>query len=1220
MPIGRNDDIPLPDGWDIGRDVDGKIYFIDHINRKTTWIDPRDRCLKPQTFADCSGDELPYGWEQCYDPSIGYYYVDHITQSNQLEDPRHQWRQLQEAMLKEYLVSAQEELTSKQEIYNVKQQRLSLALDDFHQLNSTVEGLSTCPSSSSLCSTGSAASSSSSAIKYDPDLLKIDVAVARERVERLKQELDQIRTEMHYKEQGLEALSRVEQQFSGQSVVYTLEEAQAVMEEIQNVQKSLRTGRKEKAELIENLARLKDDLICLHPTPADDPTLCNPVEKLSIASQTELSGEYAHLGARLAEMARMRLQYDEMRKVIHRIQQELADLEDMMSPGQVESDKDRLLLIQEKEQLLREFRSRITKERNQNEIDSIQAEIYKLVEAVDNAREMSNKTIADRLRLHEQKNNLLQQLKDAMRHTTLLESKLKSLSASTLSMSSSSSLGSLSTGSLSNSSKGSLSSLSFTDIYGLPPIAVNPSLEDLHKQVSQILQCSTHSINSGAAFEDSSSPGLGPGLSGPSLSPRSSLSSVSPPVSPYDPAFEIAHWDRQQRVDMNNIQEQLGELRLMPSSPEFLKSGNLNAISHVQHHKGNLPRRCQIQGQSSDQYVFSAQQQPLDTSAETSRNTALSPICEHGLSSDTVDNTSLVNSQGLCAAGSDESVAGDSGVFEASVKRPEKDRLGLHNSNIEAAQVQIKLRYAVDDNLLHVGVERARNLMALFVPDDHKVYIKTSLLPGSLDMLQKESTKFLDSLRKPTIGENFRFHIPLSKLYTKTLQISVWCMAPSGEEECLGGAQVSLADFNSDITITKWYNMLNFRFLQPEAVHDKNQKAVTKAEEERVDLGESLHARVFTLKEESSDESTIISSQTSTLTRNQDPGIVEYDDLLMGQDDDEESDDEEENFMENCRNIADETDFQESEYAGDNKCELQQEEICEECLAEKINQQVELCDKETNTECVFPPFRGKQKQTEDAMRTSVIKRSQTFTPSVAVNKHQYVCRLNRSDSDSSMPLYKKGATFQRNSARRQSLRLKKMTTVCAKHHHPSSGGLKNANVRTSIDLALDLQASHTQLTLLQDELSRLRKMKEQLESVKTTRGGAIPSWLLENEQIQRILSSAVSETCKNSPEEKKLEKRLKRSSKEIYKLRRNRKKQPDISSFRDKMAFFTQVNTIIPSLPSSESAGSVTSQNICAPHDTISVTGPNKQNSEEAKTNSQERFEYTIDPEYGVEV
>ncbi|XP_013775093.1 protein kibra-like [Limulus polyphemus] len=1113
MPVGRNDDIPLPDGWDIGRDYDGKIYFIDHINHQTTWIDPRDRCAKPQTFADCSGDELPYGWEQCHDPTVGYYYVDHITQTNQLEDPRQQWRQLQEAMLKEYLVSAQEELTSKQEMYDVKQQRLSLALDEYHQLNSTIAGLSTCPSTSSLCSTGSAASSSSSVTKYDPDLLKVDVAVARERVERLRQELSQICTEMHYKEQGLEVLSRVEQQFSGQSVVYTIEEAQAVMDEIRNVQKSLRTGRKEKADLMQNLARLKDDLVCLHTTPTDDPILCNPMEKVSTASQTELSGEYGHLGARLAEMTRMRLQYDEMRKVVHRIQQELADLEDIMSPGQVESDKDRLLLIQEKEQLLREFRSRITKERSQNEIASIQAEISKLEEDVGNAREMSNKAIAERLRLHEQKNSLLQQLKDAIRHTTFLESKLKSFSASTLSVSSSSSLGSLSTESLSTSSKGSLSSLSFTDIYGLPPIAVSLSLEDIHKQVCQIQQGSTQNISSRAACDDLSSPALGSGLRGPSLSPRSSLSSVSPPFSPYDPTFEPVHWERQHRIDMNHIQEQLGELQLVSTSPEILPSSSLNTVSLDHHHKGNLSPTC-LQS-SEDLYVFPPQQHSLEPIGETLGNASLSPICEHGFNPDIAGHPGSASRQGMCAADSDESVAGDSGVFEASVKKRGKDRRGQHNSNIEAAQVQVKLRYALEDGLLHVGVERARNLMALFVPDNYKVYIKVSLLPGSSDALQKDSTKFLESLRKPTIGENFRFPISMPKLYTKTLQVSVCCVAPSGEEEYLGGAQVSLADFNPDITITKWYNVLNFSFLQPESLHEKNQK-------------------VFVLKEESSDESTIISSQTSTLTRNQDPNIVEYDALVTGDDDDdgdEESDDEEENLEEECKDVVYTTEYQESQYAGDDECE---EDVCEECLAERLTQQVELCDKETNTECVFPPFRGKQNQTEDTTsRTSVIKRSQTFTPSVAVNKNQYICRLNRSDSDSSMPLYRKGTTFQRNSARRQSLRLKK--------------------------------------------------------------------------------------TSKNNPEERRLEKRLKRTSREIYRLRRNRKKQPDISSFREKMAFFTRVNNVIPSLASSENVETVTSQNSCVPLNSKS-SGPSKQNIKVDSADTEQRFEYTIDPEYGVEV
>ena len=34
---------PLPSGWDVGKDYDGKVYYIDHINKKTTWVDPRER-------------------------------------------------------------------------------------------------------------------------------------------------------------------------------------------------------------------------------------------------------------------------------------------------------------------------------------------------------------------------------------------------------------------------------------------------------------------------------------------------------------------------------------------------------------------------------------------------------------------------------------------------------------------------------------------------------------------------------------------------------------------------------------------------------------------------------------------------------------------------------------------------------------------------------------------------------------------------------------------------------------------------------------------------------------------------------------------------------------------------------------------------------------------------------------------------------------------------
>ncbi|XP_011629653.1 protein kibra-like, partial [Pogonomyrmex barbatus] len=174
MPRRRNGEIPLPDGWDVAQDFDGKVYFIDHNTRKTTWIDPRDRFTKPQTFADCIGNELPLGWEEAYDKHVGAYYINHVNQTTQLEDPRQEWRAIQEAMLREYLHIAHDVLEAKKEIYDVKHQRLCLAQDEYNHLNNALTTLGA--SRTSLCS-----SSSSLSTKYDPDLLKSDVALARDR-------------------------------------------------------------------------------------------------------------------------------------------------------------------------------------------------------------------------------------------------------------------------------------------------------------------------------------------------------------------------------------------------------------------------------------------------------------------------------------------------------------------------------------------------------------------------------------------------------------------------------------------------------------------------------------------------------------------------------------------------------------------------------------------------------------------------------------------------------------------------------------------------------------------------------------------------------------------------------------------------------------------------------------------------------------------------------
>jgi hypothetical protein len=111
-----------------------------------------------------------------------------------------------------------------------------------------------------------------------------------------------------------------------------------------------------------------------------------------------------------------------------------------------------------------------------------------------------------------------------------------------------------------------------------------------------------------------------------------------------------------------------------------------------------------------------------------------------------------------------------------------------------------------------------------------------------------------------------------------------------------GCAQVSLADFSPESVSVKWYNILSFRFMQPPSdmtgtnldalpplpqllvgntdIGKETQSTVGCQDEERSNNNQGSEVSVFnkqvaSLKEESSDDSTVISSQTSTLTRSQ---------------------------------------------------------------------------------------------------------------------------------------------------------------------------------------------------------------------------------------------------------------------------------------------------------------------------------------------------------------
>uniref|UniRef100_A0A8C5A908 E3 ubiquitin-protein ligase n=1 Tax=Gadus morhua TaxID=8049 RepID=A0A8C5A908_GADMO len=85
---------PLPPGWEQRVDQNGRMYFVDHIEKRTSW--ERPEALSP-------------GWERRVDPMGRVYYVDHMTRTTTWQRPtqesvrnfeewQHQRSQLQGAM------------------------------------------------------------------------------------------------------------------------------------------------------------------------------------------------------------------------------------------------------------------------------------------------------------------------------------------------------------------------------------------------------------------------------------------------------------------------------------------------------------------------------------------------------------------------------------------------------------------------------------------------------------------------------------------------------------------------------------------------------------------------------------------------------------------------------------------------------------------------------------------------------------------------------------------------------------------------------------------------------------------------------------------------------------------------------------------------------------------------------------------------------------------
>ncbi|XP_035583495.1 protein KIBRA isoform X1 [Zalophus californianus] len=1105
-------ELPLPEGWEEARDFDGKVYYIDHTSRTTSWIDPRDRYTKPLTFADCISDELPLGWEEAYDPQVGDYFIDHNTKTTQIEDPRVQWRQEQEHMLKDYLVVAQEALSAQKEIYQVKRQRLELAQQEYQQLHAVWEH--------KLGSQVSLVSGSSSSSKYDPEILKAEIATAKSRVNKLKREMVHLQQELQFKERGFQTLKKIDKKMSDAQGSYKLDEAQAVLRETKAIKKAITCGEKEKQDLIKSLAMLKDGFRTERGSHSDlwssgssleSSGFPLPKQYLDVSSQTDISGSFGtSSNNQLAEKVRLRLRYEEAKRRIANLKIQLAKLDSEAWPGVLDSERDRLILINEKEELLKEMRFISPRKWTQGEVEQLEMARKRLEKDLQAARDTQSKALTERLKLNSKRNQLVRELEEATRQVAALHSQLKSLSSSMQSLSSSSSPGSLtsSRGSLATSSLDSSTSASFTDLYYDPFEQLDAELQS--KVEFLLLEGATGFRPSGCittihedevAKTQKAEGGsrlqalrslCGTPKSMTSLSPRSSLSSPSPPCSPLiaDPLLA-------------------GDAFLSPlefEDPEL--SATLCELS--------------LGGSTQEKYRLDepgTEGRQLGQAMNTAQGCSLKVAC-------------------VSAAVSDESVAGDSGVYEASVQRlGASEAVAFDSDESEAVgttRVQIALKYDEKNKQFAILIIQLSNLSALLLQQDQKVNIRVAILPCSESTTCLFRTRPLDASDTLVFNEMFWVSMSYPALHQKTLRVDVCTTDRSHLEECLGGAQISLAEVcRSGERSTRWYNLLSYKYLKKQSREPK-----------------PVGAKVPTPGPESTDAVSALLEQTA----------VELEKRQEGRS--------------NAQTLQDSWRYEET---SENEVPAVAEE---EVFTEKVSPARGECpalkvDKETNTETPAPSptvVRPKDRRVGAPspgpfLRGSTIIRSKTFSPGP---QSQYVCRLNRSDSDSST--LSKKPPFVRNSLERRSVRMKRLSLP----PQPSSVKSLRAErlIRTSLDLELDLQATRTWHSQLTQEISVLKELKEQLEQAKSHGEKELPQWLREDERFRlllRMLEKRVRAMQEMDRAEHKGElqtdRMMRAAAKDVHKLRgQSCKEPPEVQSFREKMAFFTQPRMNIPTL------------------------------------------------------
>ncbi|KRY22533.1 Protein kibra, partial [Trichinella patagoniensis] len=1243
MSSSSSSELPLPEGWEIKVDSDGRPFFVDHRSKTTTWIDPRDRLTKPSSFSDCVGNELPFGWEQAYEKGVGVYFINHLSgllnvvSTNQLEDPRLQWRDLQDAMIKDYLQSAQEQLRAKEQILKVKQDRRVLAEQEFNQLcrvltkmekRSSGEAATTTTTSTSTTTTATAttttgtstavvnqlansSSCTSIASRHDPELLRSEIKMARQRLARLRREEKQVQCELKYKQQGIDTLSELEVKARRNPAGYTIGEAYALAEEMSRLQEALSAVDERKCRLMKDLMRLKEDLqmaqlnsvqhnVSLPNITSHSPTATSSCQTdlstmLLLACNAPTTAVQCSKGVPVADIARARLQYDETKRKLHQLQEQLTLIEAQISPIQVEVDRDQLTLIQEKEQLLRELRAVCSGEKKPapEQQAMLEEKMHALEEDLRQAFQLTREEMAERFVLLEKRLQVKQEISELGYTLANLEQYMQTLSASTLSTSS------LSTGSSHTSSVSNLHQ---------EPFGILPNMEN-YQNIQELVRLK-HRIEHLAldrAINDWPQP------------PPCSSSSQQ----------QQQQQQQQQLLDQNKLVEKLGSFA----------SG---------------------QGQSAE------------VLAHPSR------ICRSNGGS-----TSGTNTRSVSAAVSDESVAGDSGVYDArkSVNHQHQQLLaqllpppmlpqqqkqqrqqqqqhilqqqqhpimptaavdtGIAGNTVKlpttcvavTAQIMVGFDYLVGENKLIVSIERARNLQSLPGADSMlSVAVQGAILPSSEGDSMEFITDWSDDVDKPLFKQAFSIQISLQEICSRILQLYLWgrrlSTGHTARACCLGGVQVNFAEFSAQMIRCQWLNVLSSTFFpsplltandatlqlstkqQQQHQHHQHQQQQQHQQSQQQKTMNNLtdnddHQRNYqrnAFREESSDESTVISSsRTSTLTSLQTNLVSSVYAPSLQQISARKSPVGSSNCIPQEKVAA--------EHGSKLRLTINYPESCSASVVGQKAQQndgtvdagevtiVDRCDgavdhhnregqKSTTSKC------DKETSTVDVEQNVVLlaengsrkgsqgNQAHHLVPSASHNdvglSQMRGVRLNRSGSDSSVLSTNRSEPFRRNIPERRSLRWKRFGPTRRRHPPvikrttPPTAAADCRRYATTVEMELDVQATKMKLQREKEALEQLAAFVAAVEKWKADGEPGLPPWLGDYEELLQSLEKYVDNSFANDESNpKRAQKIVQHSAHRVQKLMNAKGQLPQVSNFRNKLNVLLGA-TAIPVLPLAE--------------------------------------------------